>query len=524
MNIWHLITREIAFRKLNFLLAVLAVVVAVSTVVAGMTALDIQGETTKALIDRQQQENKSRLDQARAETKQRLGTEKMNARERLAAEEKKTKRRLAQDEKATKQKLKSLEDKIRKAMLKLKFNVWIVSGKEDLGNLSAESLAVETMPYEYCKKIADSKEMTVINHLLPQVQKRTNWTEKGKYSLYVIGIEREVPFAHRKPKKDLLPAIPKGQVIVGHAIREKFDLKKGQEIQFRGKNFTIAQFHRERGNRDDKTIFMNLKECQDLYDMKDKNGKYLINAILAIECNCASIDRIGDIRKAIKTILPDVKVQEKFDAATARAIARNEAKKTATQEFQRRKAEAKKALQELKTNQDADFQELQKQQTDQLQEQEQRQEAELQQTREDRDELRSNYEMVISILLPLAILASLIWLGFTMLGNVRERISEIGILRALGLSSGSVYSLFLSRAMLVGLIGAVLGYTLGVVGGFVAITAADPQANAGSPANLVSPALLVGVLITAPVLSALVTWLSATIAAQQDPAVVLREA
>ncbi|MGF1578490.1 MAG: ABC transporter permease [Gemmataceae bacterium] len=479
MNIWHLITREIVFRKLNFLLAVLAVFVAVSTVVAGMTALNVQADTTKELIERQQKENKSRMARARADTN----------------------KRLAQDEKETKKELRKLEDQIRKAMLQLKFNVWIVSGEEDLGDLSAESLAVETIPYEYCKKIADSKEMTIINHLLPQVQKRTAWTEKDNYSLYVIGIEREVPFAHRKPKKDLLPAVPPGMIIVGHALGKKFKLKKGQEVQFRGKKFKIARVHRERGNRDDKTIFMNLRQCQDLYDMKDKKGQYLINAILAIECNCASIDRIGEIRTAIKKILPDVSVQEKFNAATARAVARNETKKTAIKEKERRKVEALKALQEQKQQQD----------------------AELEQTQRDRNDIQANYEMVVSILLPLAIVASLIWLGFTMLGNVRERISEIGILRALGLSSGHVYALFLTRAVLVGVIGAVVGYAIGVAGGVMAVAVADPEATSATN-HYVNPMLLIGVVVTAPTLSALVTWLSATIAAQQDPAVVLREA
>ena len=63
---------------------------------------------------------------------------------------------------------------------------------------------------------------------------------------------------------------------------------------------------------------------------------------------------------------------------------------------------------------------------------------------------------------PLLILACAVWVGLLALLNVRERRSEIGLLRALGKGSGAIVTLFLGKAVLVGLIGGALGGALGV--------------------------------------------------------------
>jgi putative ABC transport system permease protein len=116
---------------------------------------------------------------------------------------------------------------------------------------------------------------------------------------------------------------------------------------------------------------------------------------------------------------------------------------------------------------------------------------------------------------------SVVWIGLLAFGNVRERTAEIGILRAVGLARRKIFTLFIARAMLLGLIGAALGY----VGGFLAARywgqADDLPVSADA---LFSPYLPAICLVAAPVLSAMACWLPATLAARQDPAVTLRDA
>ena len=58
---------------------------------------------------------------------------------------------------------------------------------------------------------------------------------------------------------------------------------------------------------------------------------------------------------------------------------------------------------------------------------------------------------------PLVVLVCAAWVGLLAWSNVRERRSEIGLLRALGKGSGKIASLFFGRAALLGLIGGCVG-------------------------------------------------------------------
>ena len=113
------------------------------------------------------------------------------------------------------------------------------------------------------------------------------------------------------------------------------------------------------------------------------------------------------------------------------------------------------------------------------------------------------------MLVPVTILAAAAWVAFLAFQNVRERRSEIGILRALGMRGSGVLAIILAKAALTGLVGAVVGFLGGSfsVGRF-----------AGT-----APTLAL-VLILSPVLSALAAWVPALVASRQDPAVTLSEA
>jgi len=207
----------------------------------------------------------------------------------------------------------------------------------------------------------------------------------------------------------------------------------------------------------------------------DKPG--LINGILALDCTCDTLDRLARIRPEIARILPDTQIVEYASQALARAEAR-----------QRAATEAQ---------------------------------ASLQREKEGRTRLRQEREALAAVLVPVITAGSGVWLGLLALANVRERRDEIGILRALGLRSRQILLIFLGKAVVIGLAGAGLGYALGR--GLGMWWRETPDAAAPT-LGFWDVHLLALVLVAAPLLAALASWLPALIAAQQDPADVLREA
>ena len=125
-------------------------------------------------------------------------------------------------------------------------------------------------------------------------------------------------------------------------------------------------------------------------------------------------------------------------------------------------------------------------------------------------------EALAGWMLPLLVAGAAVGTGLGALVNVRHRRREIGVLRALGVGSGRIFGVFLTRAVLVGAAGAVAGYVIG----FAAACAWPAAPPAG---EVFSPWLLAAVLPLAPLLSAAAGWVPAMLAARQDPATVLRE-
>src|SRR5205085_1385632 len=137
-----------------------------------------------------------------------------------------------------------------------------------------------------------------------------------------------------------------------------------------------------------------------------------------------------------------------------------------------------------------------------------------------RARLRNQREALAALLVPSVLVGCAVWIGLLALANVRERGGEIGIFRALGLSSRQILCLFLGKALLTGLAGALLGYFAGAVSaslGHEALTRAEALQF------FADPRLLLPVLLGAPLLAGLASSLPAPLATQQDPAVRLRE-
>jgi predicted lysophospholipase L1 biosynthesis ABC-type transport system permease subunit len=340
----------------------------------------------------------------------------------------------------------------------LGFNIFIFPKGQEMSEVYSEGFASMTMPEEYVTKLANSRIVTV-NHLLPSLTQKMFWEEQNRTAI-LVGIRGEVPIAHRDPKKPLIAPVEKGQLVLGYELHKGANVKTGDTIKFQGREFTVAKTHAPRGSKDDITLWMNLSETQ---DMLEKSGQ--INAIQALECNCATVDRLGEIRAELMKILPDTQIIETESTALARAEARNSAGLA-----------ARKSIAEI--------------------------------------------ERFADLLLPIVTLAGMTWIAILALNNVRERVSEIGILRAMGVKGKTIFAAFLSRAALAGFSGALIGLIgLGILFPFLSSKYFHDQPIG----DLMSPTNWLISLFTAPLLALAAAWLPAMLAAQKDPADILRQ-
>lgn len=137
-----------------------------------------------------------------------------------------------------------------------------------------------------------------------------------------------------------------------------------------------------------------------------------------------------------------------------------------------------------------------------------------------RERQRLMLEKYFAFIMPFVIIVCAAWISALTMLNVRERRTEIGILRALGYGAMNVTALFLGRAFLSGLLGAVFGFGLGT-----ALALEFGPEIFRITAGQIQPGynLLGWSLLAAPVFAALSSFIPAMLAITQDPALTLRE-
>ncbi len=368
------------------------------------------------------------------------------------------------------QRMAQLKDDTRKAMLKLGFNIVILPKDQNLSDWYADDYASKYMPEAYVHKLADSGIVTV-RHFLPSLQQKIEWPEH-KRKIILVGARGEVPNLHKNPVKPLVQPVPPGTISLGYELHRSLEMEIDDIVELMGKQFKVHACHEERGNKDDITVWIYLAEAQELLDKKGK-----INAILALECLCTS-DALPIIRQEIAGILADTQVIERGSRALARAEARTKVEE-----------QARIAIEKEKNA---------------------------------REDLRTARERLASILMPVVVTACAVWiavLGFT---NVRARRQEIGILRAIGIRSRHVMLMFVSRHVLLGVLGGALGFVAGVLAAVY-----FSAAHEGTKIRMIDMNFSWGVLLLVSVggaaaLAVIAGWIPTMVAARQDPADVLR--
>jgi len=395
----------------------------------------------------------------------------------ISAHDVRTDQILRERERETRVRMQELEDAYRVIMRDMGYNVMIFSGDQDLTRLRALGHPDQTMPYEYVERLARGH-IETLNHLLPVLQQRVEWAE---YDLQVIlsGSPGQVPVYHltrfltadgEAYKNPIMAPIPEGQMILGHSVAREAGLREGDSVTLMGETFRVSRVNAAEGTTDDIAVWVSLNAAQRMLGVEGQ-----ISVIFALECVCEA-DALGVIEAEVNSLLPDVQVMEFSSRVVARARAR-----------QRAEEEARLAIV-----------------------------AE----RDHRDAVAAEQAMFATILVPVVMAGAAVWIFFLILGNVRERKTEIGILRAVGVRETKIVAVFLYKAVAMGLVGAFLGYAgglaVGALWGGVGLWTTDFV-------HLVSLRMLLTAVVVAPALCAVAALVPALKAAQQDPAMVLRD-
>ena len=368
------------------------------------------------------------------------------------------------------QRMDKLEDDTRKSMLKLGFNLVILPDDQNLSDWYSDDFSTKYMPESYAEKLAAS-DIIYIRHILPTLQEKVIWPERNR-TIILVGTRGEIPNMHLSPQKPMIQPVPDGTIILGYELHNRLNIKVNDKLELMGKTFAVNNCYTERGSKDDITAWISLKDAQTLLQ---KEG--LINAILALKCLCTD-DVLPVIRKEVAVILPGTRVIEQGSKAIARAEARiqvgNEAKLT------------------------------------------------LQKEKEGREIIGNERKKMVSVLIPVILFACALWIAFMGYINVRSRREEIGILRAVGVSSKTIFMLFTWKHIFTGLLGGISGIILACISTFV-FTLSTPSILRELFASSVTLNLALISILGATFLTIAAGWIPSMIASGQDPAEVLRE-
>lgn len=374
--------------------------------------------------------------------------------------------------------LANLDKRTKRIMRDLGFNLRIVHKNTDLSKLYANFVSFD-MPESYVQRLADSPEITKIVHLVATLRQMVDVNGQPRL---LVGFAPEATQSHIEQKAPMGFQIEPGTVFLGHLAAE--NTKVGDKLTVLGHEFTVARVLAPRGTREeDIAIAMHLEDAQRVLEKED-----LISEIVALGCKCKTVDRVEEIMRQLEAVLPEARVIELTD----RAIAREEQRKLVTRHYEQQMVSYNEGRQEVTAKQT-----------------------------ESHSQVMSILEGLNNNVIPLVVLACILWAGLLAWSNVRQRRVEIGLLRALGKDSLSIVSLLLGKALIVGAIGGLVGSLLGVL--LAGQLGQSSLLALSADSFKVSGMLLVMTSAGAPILCALASYLPTLLAVQQDPAVVLMD-
>ena len=379
---------------------------------------------------------------------------------------------LAEKEMQTEDEMVRMEAYYRRMVEEHGFNLLILPKGQNLNNFYAEGYASKFMPEEYVNRLAES-DILSIAHLTPVIEQKMRWQEEHNRTILLLGTRYEVPLIEGATRPRFPVEVAPGRIVLGYELWDSLNPEVGDTVKLLGATFEVGGHQPQRGTKEDITVWVDLDHAQSLLDRENQ-----INAIQAVQTYSADPD-FSSLRDDITRILPDTQVVILENEATTLAKTIDRAKETA--------------------------------------------ETSLAREQEDRLKLRVEMETFASWLIPLVSIASMMLIVLLTLANVRERSYEIAILRTLGYRSRQIRSLFLTKALLIGVIGAAIGYIIGFLAVASIGTGSGSVSGPETIAALFDVRILVIVLVAAPGMSLLASLAPAMIAARRDPANILRE-
>lgn len=238
--------------------------------------------------------------------------------------------------------------------------------------------------------------LTTLEDIEPVLRRKIRWPET-QWTVLIAG----------RGGQDAPPA---GQADIGDEIARGLNLRAGSSFKLMEQPFTVRNVWKQEAGAADITLTLALEDAQRLLGMDGR-----ISEIRAVQRRAAWQD-IARIRDEVARILPGTQVIEKGSEVLAKVTAI-------------RQVEEKGA-------------------------------AQIQNEQRSRGQLKQSLQRILGLLLPFILLTCAAWIWLLTADNTARRTVEIGTLRSLGFSSGSVAAVFLFRALLTGLAGGAAGLLL----------------------------------------------------------------
>lgn len=137
-----------------------------------------------------------------------------------------------------------------------------------------------------------------------------------------------------------------------------------------------------------------------------------------------------------------------------------------------------------------------------------------------RERQRKMVDNYMAVLLPVFLVVCALWIATFSMLNVMQRKTEIGLLRAMGFDSFYIARLFLWRILLIGLLGALIGYGLAT---WIGLTYGPQIFKVTARSVKAVYELLYWSLLLAPLFALISSLIPITIAVSQEPAKVLKD-
>lgn len=365
----------------------------------------------------------------------------------------------------------SFESRLNTSLQGLGHNLTILPREQDPGEFFAAGHSSHAMPESFALRLATNRLKTITNPV-PMLIQRIQWPERDQ-TIILSGIGA-ISENQSLTAADSRPAMPPGQVELGYLIHHRLAIAENETVVILGRSFIVRQCREAEGTIEDITIWMNLREAQDLLG---KAG--LIHGIVATGSarSLEPAETLLSPRDEILALLPDVQVLDETDTTRLRSELSSATRAVLVDRFRTLRAHARRV---------------------------------------DLDRETTIYGMLgIILAVCTAGLIAVSWL------NVQTRLPEIAVLRAFGAPTGTIGQLMMSRGFLSAGLGACLATgTMSATGPWLA----SAVFFGNNFTDLIRGWELAAVTAGVPLVSSLVVWPTILFALRRDPADILRHA